>query len=291
MIVPTIRAISYYWTGVFIKQLCKVADITMLSSFGNNASGGIEIEELPSVPENEERGLVLFKPMDTTPLLHSPSNFSISISPHLISGFKSEYDFAFVEFYTYAFLIATASIKLHDQPTDPGSVSTSYFVYNVHCGCDSYNRVLAKTKQILLITNFLATWLLSIVSKYNSQLGVFCVDQTLWSSRSNSWRLQNDEAVAEEYNSDSGDGCLAVVPWVPSQLPSADVPSHFDNYEMMDAEEEEETTKDVEESRDVQQRNDNEARGNDGVHQWQQQEHCMIPQFPHNTATPVFWYR
>ena len=51
--------------------------------------GGPVIEELPCVPENDERAIVLFKPM-STPLSQSPSNFSVSVSPDLITGFKSK---------------------------------------------------------------------------------------------------------------------------------------------------------------------------------------------------------
>lgn len=57
---------------------------------GSNESGVLKIEELPNVPENEERPIVLFKPIITTPLLHSSSNFSVSVDPHLISGLKSK---------------------------------------------------------------------------------------------------------------------------------------------------------------------------------------------------------
>lgn len=48
-----------------------------------------EIEELPSIPLNDERAIVLFKPM-TSPLVHSPSEFSFSVDPNLLSGFKSQ---------------------------------------------------------------------------------------------------------------------------------------------------------------------------------------------------------
>lgn len=46
-------------------------------------------EELPSVPENEERALVLFRPM-STPLLLSPSNFSVSVNSDIIAGIKNQ---------------------------------------------------------------------------------------------------------------------------------------------------------------------------------------------------------
>ncbi|CAI9780270.1 unnamed protein product [Fraxinus pennsylvanica] len=48
---------------------------------------GLTIGELPSLPENQERSLVLFNPVNA-PLVPSPSNFSIFVNPDLISGLK-----------------------------------------------------------------------------------------------------------------------------------------------------------------------------------------------------------
>ncbi|KAH6817314.1 hypothetical protein C2S51_000917 [Perilla frutescens var. frutescens] len=55
-----------------------------------NESSGVKIEELPDLGENEERAIVLFKPSITTPIVHSPSNFSVSLHPQFISGFKNQ---------------------------------------------------------------------------------------------------------------------------------------------------------------------------------------------------------
>lgn len=61
-------------------------------SFGINGGdlgrNGPVIEELPSVPENEERAIVLFKPMNT-PLVQSPLDFSIKVNPQFTNGFKN----------------------------------------------------------------------------------------------------------------------------------------------------------------------------------------------------------
>ncbi|XP_051148563.1 uncharacterized protein LOC127263527 [Andrographis paniculata] len=57
-------------------------------SYVSNYSCGIRIEELPNEPSNEERAIVLFKPMSANPLVQSPSNFSVS--PNLILGFKNQ---------------------------------------------------------------------------------------------------------------------------------------------------------------------------------------------------------
>lgn len=59
--------------------------------FGSNSAGGLKIEELPSEPSNDERAIVLFQPSNPNPLLHSPSSFTVSVNPHLISMFKSKY--------------------------------------------------------------------------------------------------------------------------------------------------------------------------------------------------------
>lgn len=63
---------------------------------------------------------------------------------------------------------------------------------------------------------------------------------------------------------------------------------------MMDAQDMEEATMDVEEDgSSMDQSNANEADGmivNEGFHQWQQ--HCLIPQpLPHNATAPIVWYQ
>ncbi|KAL8509699.1 hypothetical protein ACS0TY_016785 [Phlomoides rotata] len=180
--------------------------------FDYNSSGGIKIEELPDELSNEERAIVLFKPVNT-PLVHSPADFSVSMSPELLAGLKK--------------------------------------------------------------------------------------NQLLRSSQTNSWRLAGDEAV----ENCASNGCRAVVPWVPSQNCSASEPvselsSQINNIEMMEEEEEE-----VEESRmDVEDGNEMMEQGNvngsggmsltEGFNQWQQQQHCFIPQPPpQNAKAPIVWYR
>lgn len=54
---------------------------------GQVRNSGLIIEELPAEPENEERALVLFKPVNT-PLIQSPSGFSLD--PHLLSRIKNK---------------------------------------------------------------------------------------------------------------------------------------------------------------------------------------------------------
>ncbi|XP_049405865.1 uncharacterized protein LOC125869335 [Solanum stenotomum] len=179
-------------------------------SFGSNAvNRGLVIEELPSVPENEERAIVLFKPMNTQPM-HSPSNFSVKVDPQFLNGFKS---------------------------------------------------------------------------------------QIFWDNTANAFRLVDNEAT-EQDDCSSAKECLAVVPWVPSQFPSAaeaEVLSQPDVSDMMDAEDMEGVAMDIEDnSVDVEPRTAVETGAvgvNDGLHHWQQQ-HCMTTtQLPQNTSTPIPWYR
>ncbi|KAL6585605.1 hypothetical protein OROMI_002249 [Orobanche minor] len=170
---------------------------------GSGSTGGIRIEELPTVPINEEKAIVLFNP---NTLCRSPSSFSVSVNPHLISSFKN---------------------------------------------------------------------------------------QVPWSNQLNPWGLADDVA-REMNNSCSGNGCLAVVPWVPSQFssePVAELPSEFDNPEMMDAQEVEEETMDVEDG-GVWQRNVGESCGmsiNEGFSQ--RQQHCLIPQPPPGAPAPIVWFQ
>jgi hypothetical protein len=104
---------------------------------------------------------------------------------------------------------------------------------------------------------------------------------------------------------DKNGDCLAVVPWVPSQLlPAPATESRMDAPELMEeAEEMEATTMDVEEDNNsnnnnasIEQGHPNahaysEVAGSDGLHQWQQQYHCMMQQLPQNTSTPITWFR
>ncbi|KAL3534917.1 hypothetical protein ACH5RR_003378 [Cinchona calisaya] len=58
-------------------------------SFGSNGRGGVMIEELSNGLENEERAIVVFNPINS-PFMQSPTNYSISVSPQLISDLKSQ---------------------------------------------------------------------------------------------------------------------------------------------------------------------------------------------------------
>ena len=99
-----------------------------------------------------------------------------------------------------------------------------------------------------------------------------------------------DEAKTEQ-SKKATEGCLAVVSWVPSQIPSVESrDGELEVPESMEADE-----------MDVEENNSNNARmeqGNgyefgglkpsEGLHHWPQQ-HCMMPQPPQNPFTPITW--
>lgn len=66
------------------------ADIhPMLGVTSGSAGQAQELSSLGS-GSNQEKAIVLFKPVNTNPLLHSPSNFSVSVDSNFFSGFKSK---------------------------------------------------------------------------------------------------------------------------------------------------------------------------------------------------------
>ncbi|KZV49014.1 hypothetical protein F511_09610 [Dorcoceras hygrometricum] len=118
-------------------------------------------------------------------------------------------------------------------------------------------------------------------------------NQVRQSNESSPWRISDDKVESEDSNLYSNNDCLAVIPWVPSPLHSmhgAEFGQQTDNSEMMEAEETEEATMDVEDNVVVDQENGYGPGAANHLHQWQQQ-HCMIPQLPHNPSTPIIWYR
>ncbi|KAL6977886.1 hypothetical protein U1Q18_026669 [Sarracenia purpurea var. burkii] len=171
------------------------------------------MQEFPSVPKNEERAIVLFTPMNT-PLLQSPSNFSVSVNSDIISGIKNH---------------------------------------------------------------------------------------ILWSSQCNTAKEAEDEAARLGLNTKGRrtNDCLAVVPWVPSaQVSSNQGIDEIEVSELMESEEDQGVaTMEIEEENNggaepvLGQGLEFSGMMSEGlIHQWQQQ-HCMIPQLPQNSSTPISWYR
>lgn len=109
---------------------------------------------------------------------------------------------------------------------------------------------------------------------------------------------QVKSAEEEESIKDKNNGCLAVVPWVPSQLrpaPGTEVPQLMEEAEEMVA------AMDIEEDNNQNNASIEQSHpsvhymyggivGSEGLYQWQQQ-HCMIPQLPQNTYTPISWFQ
>lgn len=114
-------------------------------------------------------------------------------------------------------------------------------------------------------------------------------NQAPWSRHSNPLKPSKGEETQDD-NEGPTKECMAVVPWVPSHY----LPQGTDFSEPMEAEETGPTTMDIEEDSIVglEQRPGNELNGpgvGEGLHQWQQ--HCMVPQPPENTSSPVVWFR
>ncbi|XVF69890.1 hypothetical protein PTKIN_Ptkin11bG0117400 [Pterospermum kingtungense] len=91
-------------------------------------------------------------------------------------------------------------------------------------------------------------------------------------------------ADSDEESNKGMEGCLAVVPWVPSQIPSLEQ-SRDSELQVPESDEME-----VEENA----RHGYEFGGlvqpsqSQGLHHWPQQ-HCMVPQPPQNPFTPITW--
>ncbi|KAM7481060.1 hypothetical protein LguiB_005643 [Lonicera macranthoides] len=113
-------------------------------------------------------------------------------------------------------------------------------------------------------------------------------NQGLWGSNSNPIRASKDEEEKQDNNLGTTNRNLAVVPWVPSKFPQAAEIPQTNASELMEAEYAEATTMDIEdESAGVNQIPGNEFSGMGGV--WSQ--HCIVPQPPENTSTPIVWFR
>ena len=89
--------------------------------------------------------------------------------------------------------------------------------------------------------------------------------------------------------------CKAVVPWVPFQFqptPSMEVSQAEAGGEFMEDEEMGTAAMEIEESTTSPAQGTSNGHGggtwNEGFPQWQQQ-HCMMPQLPQNTSTPITW--
>lgn len=115
-------------------------------------------------------------------------------------------------------------------------------------------------------------------------------NQALWRSQSYPVVQSEDDEAKGASNSNE---CRAVVPWVPSQFSTLepDVSSQSDTTDMMmDAEEPEGATMEVEDDGVALEGKGIDASGNEGLQQWQQQ-YCMIPQPLQNASPPITWFQ
>ncbi|XP_043712897.1 uncharacterized protein LOC122661537 [Telopea speciosissima] len=136
----------------------------------------------------------------------------------------------------------------------------------------------------------------------NSDLIPALRNHVFWSEQTNQVRRVEDEAT-DRSNSNIGikNDCLAVVPWVPTTQLSPDsetgVPAAMVVPEQMEAEGVDSVMMEIEQDDNEIQVSGGQAReigggveseGESWQQQWQQQ-HCLSPQLPQNTSTPIMW--
>ncbi|KAF7813931.1 STE20-like serine/threonine-protein kinase [Senna tora] len=120
----------------------------------------------------------------------------------------------------------------------------------------------------------------------------FTVDSHIVSGIKNQFPWSSSHSAEARKDNNNNDR-LALVPWVPSQFPPSPSTQVSDTEppQLMEAEEMEEASMDIEQ--------DNNANSSihptlhaelTGMHPWHQ-HHCFLPQFPHNTSTPIPWTR
>ncbi|GJV41027.1 hypothetical protein Tco_1419467 [Tanacetum coccineum] len=116
----------------------------------------------------------------------------------------------------------------------------------------------------------------------------------VWSNRSNLLQSLVDKTEKQDSDSEQNKGSLAVVPWVAKSahhqaMPEVEVPHTEEVSDMMDADDMETTTMDIEDNnyQQIPKNSFGSVGASEGVNQWQQ--HCMIPQPPQNMATPIAW--
>lgn len=122
-------------------------------------------------------------------------------------------------------------------------------------------------------------------------------NQFYWSNEPAHEKLIEDETGDAETNK-GGTNCMAMVPWIPSQFPSAPGIELLqpEGSEAMEAEEMADGTMEIEDATESYPVTQEQAHGyagqssSEGFQQWQQ-PHCMTPQPPQSVSTPLVWYR
>ncbi|KAK6147466.1 hypothetical protein DH2020_018378 [Rehmannia glutinosa] len=140
--------------------------------------GFLKIDELPSVPENKERAIVLFKPISTTQVVHFHSDFSVPVDADIISGLitcatvNTEYEKRPRE----AELICLRNAKA--RFLEGRAVLPKFFLEDV--GIESF-QVLRRGKKMVAVSNLPRVMVESFLTDYlnidfvvASDLKVFC---------------------------------------------------------------------------------------------------------------------
>ncbi|XP_039047804.1 uncharacterized protein LOC120188394 [Hibiscus syriacus] len=110
-------------------------------------------------------------------------------------------------------------------------------------------------------------------------------------------RATDTKSAETEESKKESEGCLAMVPWVPSQIPSVEsrgleqeipIPESMETDEM----DVEENCNDKESMQEVHGYQFQGLKPREAFHHWTQpqpQQHCMIPQPPQYPFTPITW--
>ncbi|KGN65518.1 uncharacterized protein LOC101205533 [Cucumis sativus] len=179
-----------------------------------------------------------------------------------------------------------------EELSDASSVSPSVYAMEDRPFCDNQERAIVLFKPVN--TSFFQSSPLSvsvdsdIISGFKSEfLRENCYDGRVKCGE------DDEDMVIENKN-------LAVVPWVPRlQVPTSstmNVPQEEEAPQLMEAEEVGEATMEIEEDNNLNNSQQGYGYGGmdgaNGIHQWHhQQQHCMIPQLPQQTSSPITWFR
>ncbi|CAK9329906.1 unnamed protein product [Citrullus colocynthis] len=185
------------------------------------------------------------------------------------------------------FVVGGNGLRIEELP-DASTVSPSAYAMEDRPSGDNHERAIVLFKPVN--TSFLQSSPLSV--SVDSDIISGFKSEFLRENRYDG-RLKFDEDD-EEMGTENKN--LAVVPWVPRlQVPAStnmEVPQE-EAPQLMEAEEAGEATMEIEEDNLSSNQQAYGYGGMDGataIHQWHQQ-HCMIPQLPQQTSSPITWFR
>lgn len=159
--------------------------------------------------------------------------------------------------------------------------------------CDNQERAIVLFKQLNLPFLQSSPLSVSVDSDIISGLKSEILRENRYDGRLKFGENDDDDEMGTENKN------MAVVPWVPRlQIPAPTNMnvSQEEAPQLMEAEELGEATMEIEDDNSSSQQsytyggNGNGMDGVNAIHQWHQQ-HCMIPQLPQQTSSPITWFR